>query len=466
LTIAYFLVREGKSVIVLDRSSVGQGETINTSAHLSNAIDAGYRDIERYHGERGAQLAAESHTAAISTIETIVRNESIDCEFARTDGYLSLDPFDSSKVLEEEFAAAQRAGVVVETVDHAPAPISSGRCLRFPRQAKFHAGRYIQGLASAVEKAGAKIYTQTEVIEVAAGRPINVKAAAGNSVQAQFAVVATDTPFNDRVAMHTKQAAYRTYMIGIPVPSKTIHDALYWDTADPFHYVRLAEIKHKSDSREVLLIGGEDHKTGQIEVEDPFARLLNWGRKHFGELAEPEFRWSGQIMDSADGLAFIGRNPGDPNIFIVTGDSGVGLTHGTIAGILIADLVQGRRNPWETLYDPSRKMIRAAADFARENLNMAAQYADWLTAGDVTNPGEIQPGSGAIVRDGLTKIAVYRDKVGTLHRSSAVCPHLGGIVAWNPIESSWDCPCHGSRFDPYGQVLNGPAAAPLKPTLE
>jgi hypothetical protein len=299
-----------------------------------------------------------------------------------------------------------------------------------------HAGKYVEGLASAAKRAGARIYTGTEVGEVQGGASAHVMTTNGISVIAPFAVVASDTPFNDRIAMHTKQAAYRTYMIGVPVPSATIYDALYWDTADPFHYVRLVKTVDSEKSRDVLLIGGEDHKTGQTEeIENRFARLLSWGQTYFGDLGHPEFRWSGQIMNSMDGLAFIGRNPGDPNVFIVTGDSGVGLTHGTIAGILITDLIQGRRNPWETLYDPSRKMVRAAAEFARENLNTAGQYVDWLSAGDVADPAEIRPGSGAIVRDGLTKIAVYRDDSGALHRCSAVCPHLGGIVAWNPTES-------------------------------
>jgi glycine/D-amino acid oxidase-like deaminating enzyme/nitrite reductase/ring-hydroxylating ferredoxin subunit len=463
LTIAYFLAREGRSVIVLEKNSTGQGETINTSAHLSNVIDAGYREIERYHGEHGSRLAANSHNAAIAAIESIVHKESIDCEFSRTDGYLFLDSSDSSKALEDEFDAARRAGVDVEKSHNPLIPLANDFCLRFPNQAKFHAGKYIHGLASAARKAGVRIFTGTEVGEVRDGPPVHVRTIHGSSVAAPFAVVASNTPFNDRVAMHTKQAAYRTYIIGVPIPSATIHDALYWDTADPFHYVRLAKLVDNGKSRDILLIGGEDHKTGQIEeIENRFARLLSWGRTHFGDLGDPEFRWSGQIMDSADGLAFIGRNPGDPNVFIVTGDSGVGLTHGSIAGILITDLIQRRSNPWETLYDPSRKMVRAAAEFARENLNTAAQYADWLTAGDVTDPNEIRPGSGAIVRHGLTKIAVYRDDSGALHRYSAVCPHLGGIVAWNPTESSWDCPCHGSRFDCFGKVLNGPAADPLK----
>ena len=179
-------------------------------------------------------------------------------------------------------------------------------------------------------------------------------------------------------------------------------------------------------------------------------------------MQEVEFRWSGQVMETIDGLAFIGRNPLDePNVFIATGDSGMGMTHGTIAGMLLTDLILGRENPWATLYDPSRKTLRAAGEFARENLNVAGQYADWLTGGEVGSPEEIRPGKGAVVRRGLTKVAVYRDEQGVLHECSAVCPHLGCIVHWNDAEKTWDCPCHGSRFDRFGTVINGPANTDL-----
>lgn len=168
-------------------------------------------------------------------------------------------------------------------------------------------------------------------------------------------------------------------------------------------------------------------------------------------------------MEPIDGLAFIGRNPGDDNIYVVTGDSGNGMTHGTIAGILITDLVLGRKNEWESLYDPSRISLRAAPEFAKENLNVAAQFGDYATAGDVDQMVEITAGTGALVREGLKKVAVYRDSQGELHKCSAICPHLGCIVDWNSTEKTWDCPCHGSRFDPYGRVLNGPANKGLEP---
>ena len=460
LTTGYLLAKEGKSVIIIDKNSVGQGETVNTSAHLSNEIDATYREIARLHLENGARIAAESHTAAISQIESIVANEDIDCEFARVDGYLFPGANDSEKTLDQELEAAQRAGVSVSKEQTFSFGLVVEPCLRFPQQAQFHPAKYMTGLARAFKRAGGKIYGKTEAKEIKGGETAEVKTAKGRKITAGCVVVATNTPVNDWVAIHTKQAAYRTYVIGMRASKGPLTRALYWDTSDPFHYVRLQGV----GDHEVLIVGGEDHKTGQADdAEERFDRLEAWTRERFPVAEEVDFRWSGQVVQSIDSLAFIGRNPGDKNIYVVTGDSGNGMTHGTIAGILLTDLVLARKNEWETLYDPARISLRAAPRFAKENLNAVAQYGDYATAGDVDRVSDIARGTGAVMRDGLKKVAVYRDSEGALHTCSAICPHLGGIVNWNSAETTWDCPCHGSRFDPYGKVLNGPANTGLGP---
>ena len=464
MTSAYLLAREGKSVVVVDKNGISRGETAYTTAHLSSEIDASYRKIVQLHGEKGAQLAAQSHTAAISEIESIISREQIDCDFERLDGYLFLANEDSGKKLVEEFEATQRAKLDVVRLDRPPFSLKLGPCLRFPRQAQFHPLKYMAGLARAFKRAGGRLYAKTEAKEIKGGKSAKIKTQNGITISAEAVVVATNTPVNDWVKMHTKQAAYRTYVIGVRVPADSIPKALYWDTEDPFHYVRLQRMADRAKAHDLLIIGGEDHKTGQDEdIENRFARLTTWGRKYFPGVKEPEFRWSGQVMESVDGLAFIGRNPGDePNVYIATGDSGAGLTHGTIAGMLLRDLILGRDNAWTRLYDPSRKSLRAALTFAEENLNAAGQYAAWMTPGEVGTPEEIKPGMGAVIRRGLSKIAVYRDDAGKLHERSAVCPHLGCIVSWNSTERSWDCPCHGSRFGPSGKVRNGPAIGSLE----
>jgi Rieske Fe-S protein len=212
-------------------------------------------------------------------------------------------------------------------------------------------------------------------------------------------------------------------------------------------------------------VGGEDHKTGQADdAEQRFSRLEAWARERFPISGPRAYAWSGQIMEPVDSLAFIGRNPGDAdNVFIATGDSGNGMTHGTIAGMLITDLILGKKNPWASLYDPSRITIKAVPDFAKENLNVAAQYADLVTGGEIASVEQLPRDSGAIMRRGIQKVAVYRDAQGVVHERSAVCTHLGCIVQWNHTEKTWDCPCHGSRFAPLGEVLNGPAIKGLAP---
>jgi Rieske Fe-S protein len=293
------------------------------------------------------------------------------------------------------------------------------------------------------------------------GENPSVKVQNGPTVKAKYVVVATNTPINDWVKIHTKQAPYRTYVIGVLVPKRHIPTALYWDTLDPYHYVRLQPY---SDKQDVLIVGGEDHKTGQAaDTHARFDRLESWARQVFPNLGVVEFRWSGQVMEPVDGLAFIGHNPGEDNIFIATGDSGHGMTHGTIAGMLISDLIQNRDNDWKKIYDPSRKTLKAVGEFAKENLNVAAQYVDYVTGGDVKDAENIPHDSGAIVRRGVQKLAIYRDETGVLHEMSAICPHLGCVVDWNDTEKTWDCPCHGSRFSALGKVVNGPANTDLSP---
>ena len=464
LTTAYLLAEAGQSVIVLEDGEIGSGETGRTTAHLVNALDDRYSDLEQLHGSVGAHLAADSHTKAIDRIEAIVRHEQIACDFERLDGYLFVPPGDDVTVLDDELEAAHRAGLTTVT-RVARAPLSSfdtGPCLCFPQQAQFHPMKYLAGLARAIERRGGRIHTQTHATDIKGGARAEIKTVSGRTVRARAVVIATNTPVNDLVTMHTKQAAYRTFVVGMPVPRGLVPRALYWDTPDPYHYVRVATAPDGSD---VLIVGGEDHKTGQEDdAEERFARLVAWTKERFPVVGNVSFSWSGQIMEPVDSLAFIGHNPGDAkNVFIATGDSGNGMTHGTIAGMLLTDLILGKDNLWEKLYKPSRITLRATKDFAKENLNVAAQYGDLASSGDISSADQLAADTGAILRHGVKKIAAFKDKTGQITELSAVCPHLGCIVQWNSTEKTWDCPCHGSRFEAKGKVLNGPAISDMKP---
>jgi glycine/D-amino acid oxidase-like deaminating enzyme/nitrite reductase/ring-hydroxylating ferredoxin subunit len=463
LSTAYQLVLAGKSVIVLDDGPIAGGMSQMSTGHLTNMLDDRYFELEHLHGGAAARLAAESHTAAIERVATIVAREAIDCDFSRLDGYLFLAQGDHRDTLERELAAAHRAGLArVCLEERAPfGSFDSGPCLRFPHVAQFHPTKYLGGLARAIERLGGRIFAETHADSIEGGTPARVKAGR-HTLTADAVVVATNVPINDRLAIHTKQAPYMTYVIAARVPRGSVPQLLAWDTGDPYYYVR---VQHFGGD-DLLIVGGEDHKSGQGDSAERHARLEAWARRRFPMMKDVEFAWGGQIMETIDYLAFIGRNPGDDNVYVATGDSGMGLTHGTIAGMLLGDLIQGHENPWAGLYDPSRKPLRAAREFARENLNVARQYADYLTRGDVTSAEEIAAGSGAVMRRGLRKLAIYKDAQGNVHERSAVCPHLGCIVQWNGAEKTWDCPCHGSRFDCHGKVINGPANRDLAPTAE
>ena len=471
VTTAYLLSREGRSVVLIDDGTPGCGQTGVTTAHLSDVIDDGYAEMIRLHGVDGARLACDSHRSAIARIESICLQERIEADFRRVSGYLFLAPEHGEQVIDEELEAAHQAGLEVEKLRRAPVDgINTGPCLHFPRQGQFHPLKYLNGLIDAFTTSGGRVYGGVRATRVSGGQTAEIETAAGPGIRAKAVVVATNVPFVDLVAIHTKQAPYYTYVVAARIPPGSVTQALYWDTADPYHYVRVQPTTNAAlggdndDPVDLLIVGGEDHKTAQASnTEERFGALDEWLRERFPSAGPLEFRWSGQVMETQDGLAFIGRNPMDAsNVYVATGDSGMGMTHGTIAGMLICDLIQGRNNRWASLYDPSRIRAGAAGEFIKENLNVAAQYAAYLTPGEVSSVDEIAPNTGAVIREGVRKIAVFRDEAGELHKLSAVCTHLGCIVGWNKAASTWDCPCHGSRFDAYGRVINGPASRDLE----
>lgn len=459
LTCAYTLAKKGKSVVVLDQGAIAGGQTARTTAHLTWVLDDRYYDLEKFFGEEGSRIAAESHSAAIDYIEKNILEEKIDCDFERVDGYLFVPPEDPKEILDKEFMAINKTGMEIHKATRAPfsSSFDTGPCLRFPRQAQFHILKYLQGLIKAILKYGGKIYSDTHVNHFEDGSPCLVKTTSGATITSESVIVATCTPVNNRFFIHTKQAAYRTYVIATSVPKGSIPKGLYWDTADPYHYIRIQK-NLSNPNLDWLLVGGEDHKTGQDpEIDAKYDHIEEWARLRLPMIDKIEYRWSGQVFEPVDSLAFIGHNPGDKNIYIATGDSGNGLTHGTIAGILIPDLILGKDNPWKSLYEPSRKTLTAASEYIHENLNSFVQLRDWLTPGEQIKVDALAPDEGLILREGIKKIAVYKDNKNEIHIHSAYCPHLGGCLRWNHGEKSWDCPLHGSRFDGCGQVLNGPA---------
>ena len=468
LTTAYCLLKEGRKVVLVEDGLIGSGESGRTTAHLTCALDDRYYEIAKTFGEEGSRKAAESHTAAIDRIEKIVREEGIYCEFERVFGYLFLHPTDTEDKLKKELLATQSAGLLTQWQEHIPGLSEDGPCIRFPEQGQFHIMKYLQGLAKAVVGMGGQIYTKTKA------RFINAKGAEcnGHHVTASQIVVATNSPVNDFISIHTKQFAYRTYVIAAKIPKGKISHALWWDTGGteakwattPYHYIRIQQF---DDNYDLVMSGGEDHKTGQadddgVPEEKRYDALIEWTKKRFPMMEDIVYRWSGQVMEPFDYMAFIGKNPGDDNIYVITGDSGNGMTHGTLGGMIVTDLIQGKENPWAAMYSPKRLPVSMPGTYLSELLNVVKQFGDFIKRADIKEVDELQNGQGAILGKGIRRIAVYKDEQGTVHSFSAVCPHMGCVVQWNAEERSFDCPCHGSRFTKEGDVINGPATACLE----
>ena len=471
LTTAYCLAKSGRRVILLEDGALGSGESGRTTAHITYALDDRYYDLENIFGEEKAALAAQSHKAALEWVAQTVTSLNINCDFKRVDGYLFTDPTDKEENLDKELEATQRAGLPTEMVPQLPG-FPTGkvtRGIRYPQQGQFHILKYLKGLAEEIIKLGGKIYTNSRAESIDKhGAKAN-----GHTISASHVVVATNTPINDWVTMHTKQWPYRTYVIAAKIPKGTLPYAQWWDTgnqeskwvAKPYHYTRLEPF---DDHHDLLIAGGEDHKTGQadeehIPEEQRYSNLIQWTREHFPYFDDILYKWSGQVMEPVDALGFIGKNPGDDNIYIITGDSGNGMTHGTLGGMIVSDLINGKENPWAGIYSPSRITFYTALDYLKDVGNMTVRMIqDWVSPDEFKKISDLPPGKGTTISKGLKKLAVYKDEDDTVHICSGVCPHLGGVLQWNDDEKSFDCPLHGSRFTAFGKLVNGPAMTDLK----
>ena len=465
LTTAYQLAKEGKKVVVIEKfPQVSQGETSRTTAQLTFFTDYPYSQLKRFHGD-DIQLIQESHLYAMQTIGQISRDEGIDCDYRQVPVYLFAPRKKHVKQLDKEEEIL--TGLGVEVTRHARIPVAGlpdYPCMEVREMAQIHALKYMYGLAEAVKKLGVPIYCSTKATETEEQDDyVTVKTENGPTIRCKDLVTATNSPISELLGVHLKQAAFRTYVVGLRVEKGALPYAIFWDTLDPYHYVRLVEMP----DYDVLIAGGEDHHTGRNEdggeTEERFRCLIEWTRKTFPQSGELLYQWSGQVMESVDGIGYNGRHADDKHVYIITGDTGSGTTNATLGARIVTDQIMGRENPWAKLYHPSRVTLRAADQLIKEGGLAFWQFKEYVTPGDEDSTVDIPAGAGAIIREGLHKVAAYRDENGQLHRLSPVCTHVGCIVHWNEVERSWDCPCHGSRFDSYGQVLNGPAVRNLEP---
>jgi glycine/D-amino acid oxidase-like deaminating enzyme/nitrite reductase/ring-hydroxylating ferredoxin subunit len=467
LTAAYLLTRAGRSVAVLERDRCARIDTGHTTAHVTMVTDVRLSELVKAFGREHAQAAWDAGLAAVAQIDEIIQREQIDCRFAWVPNYVHAPRAAAATVedvdFREEAALASDLGFDATFVPDVPFIGRPG--VRYDGQARFHPRMYLAGLVRAIQAAGGRIYEHSEVREFG-DEPLSVKAN-DCTITCSDVVIATHTPLtgntNTALAMlfQTKLALYSSYVVAGQAPSGRVPDALFSDTADPYHYLRV----HPGRDYDVVIFGGEDHKTGQASDTNACYSRLERELK----VLVPELRvthhWSGQVIETLDGLPYLGRNK--EHQYTATGFAGNGMTFGTLGAIIAVDGILGQDNPWTELFDTGRTKIRHGAwDYIRENKDYPYYLIrDRFTGAEGRTLRSLKRGEGKILELNGARVAAYRDDTGKTVLRSSTCTHLGCEVAWNDAEQTWDCPCHGSRFKPTGEVLAGPAESPL-PEIE
>jgi glycine/D-amino acid oxidase-like deaminating enzyme/nitrite reductase/ring-hydroxylating ferredoxin subunit len=463
LTTALLLKRDGARVAVVEAGHVGGGVTAFTTAKVTSLHGIQYQSVASSFGDEGARTYAEANEAGLMQVAAFVQDLRIDCDFRRKPAFTYAEDESDSETIEKEVEAAKRAGLPASFTTDTDLPWPVAAAVRLEDQAEFHPRRYLIALARAVRGRGSHVFERSRAIAVA-GRKQHVRiSTTRGDMTADQVVVATHFPFLDRGGYFARMHPERSYGLGLYLNhGATAPQGMYLSTESPAHTVRSAP----TASGEMVIAGGEAHKTGQGgDTAERVARLEQWARERF-DVRSIEYRWSTQDNMPVDGVPYIGRlAPFQKRLWVATGFMKWGLTNGTAAGMILCDLIGGRDNPWAPLFDSTRlKPLASAKELVKENVNVGAHFVgDHLSPPDVRSVGSIAPGEAGIVRRGAGKVAAYRALDGTLHAVSAVCTHLGCQVKWNAAERSWDCPCHGSRFDVTGRVIQGPAVKDLEP---
>lgn len=483
---AYELVARGRNVVLIEAREVLSGETGRTSGHLASALDDGYVEIAKKHGTQGAKSAAESHQWALERIGSISKELGIECEYRKLPGYqISQYPTgqkehdEEVEELKQEVEKAKSLGLNVAfkegfavrgwdgNVDQRDAAI-------FGEQATFHPTKYVVGLLRWLkDQANFQCFTHTRMedlqekgVEILGmgSKTIKVSTVNGPTITCSHAVEATVVPLQ-KLSVVAEMEYDRTYCIAIRVPKGYIEDCLLYDEAEKYKYIRFTQCDENDD---YLVIGGCDHKVGQEDTSGRFEELEQWVRERFTKAGSVDYKWSGQVFEPVDYMAFIGKNPHQKHTYIITGDSGNGLTHGVLAGRLIADEIDGAPNAWSKLYDPNRmgSVLKTLPKMIGHDVQINAQYKRFLQS-DIQDIEDLANGTGGVLNTvGSKPMAIYKDDQGEVHRFSALCPHLKGVVCWNNTEKSWDCPVHGSRFSKEGICVIGPSKMGLSPANE
>ncbi|PZR25090.1 MAG: (2Fe-2S)-binding protein [Citrobacter freundii] len=454
LSTALLLQKAGKSCLVLEANTLCFGTTGGTTAHLNTLLDTPYTTIRKNFNTDSAKLIAEATAGAIQLIRENVKEYQIDCELEETSAFLFSQNKDEDKELEEISGATMDAGVELRFPDAIPVPIPFNATFEALGQAKFNPVRYVYGLAKAFERIGGHIKQHCRVTGVEENETIEVQTSAGNYSCADL-VYATHIPPGVNL-IHLRCIPYRSYAMAVTLEDDNYPEGLAYDMKDPYYYYRTQIV----DGQAYLIAGGRDHKTGEdINTEMRFTELEAHVRKYF-KVKSVAYKWSSQYFESADGLPYIGHLPGHPgHIYVATGFGGNGMVYSGVAAVVLRTLILNEETPLSALLDPNRlKPVAGFTSFIGHNAHVAGELISRLFSGEKLDElSALAPGEAKVVSYEGEKIAVFKDDSGAIHAINPVCTHMKCEVKWNGAERSWDCPCHGARYNPEGKVLTGPA---------
>jgi glycine/D-amino acid oxidase-like deaminating enzyme/nitrite reductase/ring-hydroxylating ferredoxin subunit len=458
LTAALYLQNAGKKVLVAEAHNIGFGTTGGTSAHINTFADTTYKEAESAFGKEGAQLFADAINDGFGLIKTNISTYRINCDYEIKTGFLYAEDDEQAKQLDDIFAGAKAVGIPVDYTDQVPTPQDFQKALVFEGQAQFNPLKYLQALAKSFLEAGGLIIENTAIETLEKEDEIHIAISGALKIKASQVIYATHIPPGIN-SYSLRCAPYRSYVLGVKLKTDTYPDALIYDMEEPYHYFRT----HVIDGEKLLVAGGNDHKTGHDDPNKALADLEKYVRKYYN-VSSVKYQWSSQYFVPVDGFPYIGQMPeASQGVYCATGYNGNGMMLGSIAGKILADLVQKKANKYVKIFSPSRlKPVAGFTAFVQENADVAYHFvSDRFGIHETDSLKRMQPGTGKVLVVNGKKIAAYRDEQGEIFALSPVCTHAGCIVNWNGEEKSWDCPCHGARYDIKGQVLTGPASHPL-----